>query len=67
MVGAAGSAVNNALEYQSQNQSLTSTVLTLKAANKNLQQMTLIFFSFIFRRKYGLMFHVNPLPSRGFT
>ena len=25
------------------------------------------FFHFFFQRKYGLMFHVNPLPSRGFT
>ena len=27
----------------------------------------LFFFTFIFRRKYDLIFHVNPLPSIGFT
>ena len=35
--------------------------LALKVANKNLQQTTLILFTFIFRRKLGLIFHVNPL------
>ena len=42
-------------------------ILTLKAPKQKLQQTTLSFFTFIFQRKYGSMFHVNPLPSRGFT
>ena len=36
--------------------------LTLKAPNKNCSRRR--FFTFISRRKEGLIFHVNPLPSR---
>ena len=42
-----------------------TTMLTLKRQAKIAA--TLYFFIFIFQRKKGLMFQVNPLPSRGFT
>ena len=43
----------------------TQKYLTLKAPNKNCSRRHLFFF--IFRRKKAWFFHVNPLPSRGFT
>ena len=41
--------------------------LTLKVPNKKLQQTTYYFFTFIFRRKLSLIFHVNHLSSGGCT
>ena len=41
-------------------------LLTLKAPNKNCSRQH-FYFCFFCLRKQGLMFHVNPLPSRGFT
>ena len=41
--------------------------LTLKAPNKNCSRRHFKFLLFILQRKKGLIFHVNPLPSRGFT
>ena len=38
--------------------------LTLRAPSKIAADGTFIFFTFICRRKEGLMFPVNPLPSR---
>ena len=40
--------------------------LTLKAPNKNCSSNILIFYLNLLK-KLGLIFHVNPLPSRGFT
>ena len=41
-------------------------ILTLNAPNKNCfrRHFHFFFFTFIFRRKQGLIFHVNLLPSR---
>ena len=52
--------------YRSQNLLSRSRVfpLTIKCQAK-LQQTTL--FTDTFRRKDGLIYYVNPLPSRGFT
>ena len=44
----------------------STLTLTLKVPNKNLQQKTLIFF-LSFEENKSWFFHVNLLPSRGFT
>ena len=43
--------------------------LTLKAPNKNVADDILIFYFYLSKKISinGLIFHVNPLPSRGFT
>ena len=41
--------------------------LTLKKPSEIAADNTLICLTFIFQRKEDLMFHVNPLSSRGFT
>ena len=41
--------------------------LTLKAQNKNCSRRHFFFFYFYLSKEIRLMFHVNPLPSRGFT
>ena len=38
--------------------------LTLKAPNKTCTRQQFNFFTFIFRRKYGLIFHVNSVPMK---
>ena len=48
--------------------SIMAELFNLRAPKKITADDTLIFFfTFIFRRKQGLMFHVNPLPNRVFT
>ena len=38
-----------------------------ESAKQKLQQKTFNCFYFYLSKKKGLIFHVNPLPSRGFT
>ena len=41
--------------------------LSLKAPITTAADNSLEHFFIVFQRKYGLIFHMNPLPSRGFT
>ena len=46
---------------------ITVTIKAPKCYQAKLQQTTLYLFYFYLLKKMNKMFHVNPLPSRGFT
>ena len=52
---------------QQQQQITLFSVLTLKVPNKNCSRKHFNLFNFHLSKKIRLMFHVNPLPSTGFT
>ena len=52
---------------QQQQQHTLFSVLTPKVPNKNCSRKHFNLFNFHLSKKIRLMFHVNPLPSTGFT